>query len=108
MPGNAARESQMTSSANGSVRDDNRCIEAVRLTKTFESNHGTVRALDGISFRVGLGERMGILGPNGSGKSTLIKILSGILLPTSGEVRRGLKLSLPLALVGGFEGALTR
>ena len=84
-----------------------RCVEALHITKTFESDHGTVHALNGISFRVELGQRLGILGPNGSGKSTLIKILSGILTPTSGEVRRDLKLSWPLALGGGFEGQLT-
>jgi capsular polysaccharide transport system ATP-binding protein len=89
--------------------DPTRCVEAIRVTKVFEGNHGSLshRALDGVSFRVGAGERMGILGPNGSGKSTLIKILSGILLPTSGVVQRGLKLSWPLALGGGFEGQLT-
>ncbi|WP_422002609.1 ABC transporter ATP-binding protein [Reyranella sp.] len=84
-----------------------RCVDVIQVTKTFEGEHGSVRALDGISFRVGQGERLGILGPNGSGKSTLIKILSGILVPTSGEVRRGLRLSWPLALGGGFEGQLT-
>ena len=84
-----------------------RCVEAIGVTKVFEGEWGVRRALDGVSFRVGAGERMGILGPNGSGKSTLIKILSGILLPTSGEVRRGLRLSWPLALGGAFEGQLT-
>lgn len=89
--------------------DPGRCIEVVNVSKVFEGEHGayTVRALDGVSFRVGAGERLGILGHNGSGKSTLIKILSGVLLPTSGSVRRGLKLSWPLALGGGFEGQLT-
>jgi len=87
--------------------DAARCVEAINLSKVFEGEHGSHRALDGVSFRVGAGERLGILGPNGSGKSTLIKILSGILLPTGGEVRRGLKLSWPLALGGGFEGQLT-
>ncbi len=82
-------------------------MEAIGITKTFHTAQGPVRALDGISFRVAAGERLGILGPNGAGKSTLIKILSGILTPTSGEVRRGLKLSWPLALGGGFEGQLT-
>jgi capsular polysaccharide transport system ATP-binding protein len=87
--------------------DAARCVEAIRVTKVYHSEHGSHRALNGVSFRVGAGERMGILGPNGSGKSTLIKVLSGMLLPTSGEVRRGLKLSWPLALGGGFEGQLT-
>jgi len=92
-----------TSTGNGQTR----CLEAVNVTKVFHGDHGTSKALDGISFRVGAGERMGILGANGSGKSTLIKILSGLIMPTSGEVRRGLKLSWPLAFGGGFEGQLT-
>jgi len=87
--------------------DPSRCVEAIQVTKVFHGDHGSRRALDNVSFRVGPGERLGILGPNGSGKSTLIRILSGILRPTYGEVRRGLRLSWPLALGGGFEGQLT-
>ena len=90
--------------ASDSVR---RCVDVINVSKVFEGGHGTHVALRGISFRVHAGERMGIMGANGSGKSTLIKILSGILMPTAGEVRRGLKLSWPLALGGGFEGQLT-
>jgi ABC-2 type transport system ATP-binding protein len=44
------------------------------------------RAVDGVSFDVEEGERVGYLGPNGAGKSTTIKVLTGILVPTSGEV----------------------
>ena len=84
-----------------------RCVDVINVSKVFEGGHGTHVALRGISFRVHAGERMGIMGANGSGKSTLIKILSGILMPTAGEVRRGLKLSWPLALGGGFVGQLT-
>ena len=63
--------------------------------------------LDGISFKVGMGERIAILGRNGAGKSTLIQILSGLQRPTAGRVERGLRMSWPLAFAGGFEGDLT-
>ena len=47
----------------------------------------TVRAVDGITFDVHPGEMVGYIGPNGAGKSTTIKMLTGILVPTSGSVR---------------------
>ncbi len=43
-------------------------------------------AVDGVTFAIEKGERVGYVGPNGAGKSTTIKMLTGILLPTSGEV----------------------
>ncbi len=46
----------------------------------------TVRAVDGVSFRINKGEIVGYLGPNGAGKSTTVKMLTGILHPTSGEI----------------------
>ncbi len=49
----------------------------------------TIHAVDGVSFHVGRGELVGYLGPNGAGKSTTIKMLTGILVPTSGEVSVG-------------------
>jgi ABC-2 type transport system ATP-binding protein len=45
-----------------------------------------VRAVDGISFAIQPGEMVGFVGPNGAGKSTTIKMLTGILLPTAGEI----------------------
>ncbi|HSQ65651.1 MAG TPA: ATP-binding cassette domain-containing protein [Polyangiaceae bacterium] len=47
----------------------------------------TVRAVDGIDFEIAPHERVGFLGPNGAGKTTTLKVLSGLLHPTGGEVR---------------------
>jgi ABC-2 type transport system ATP-binding protein len=53
----------------------------------FRRSYDTVEAVDGISFEVAAGERVGFLGPNGAGKTTTLKVLSGLLHPTSGDVR---------------------
>ena len=52
----------------------------------FTRQQETVRAVDGVTFEVPEGEIVGYLGPNGAGKSTTIKMLTGILVPTSGTV----------------------
>jgi ABC-2 type transport system ATP-binding protein len=56
------------------------------LRSVFHRRYETVRAVDGIDFSVGEGERVGFLGPNGAGKTTTLKMLSGLLHPTEGEV----------------------
>ncbi|MBI4385747.1 MAG: ABC transporter ATP-binding protein [Elusimicrobia bacterium] len=58
-------------------------IEIIRLTKHF----GDLRAVDELDLRIERGEIFGLLGPNGAGKTTTIKILTGLLRPTSGRVR---------------------
>ena len=55
-------------------------IEARELTRVF----GDFRAADAVSFRVPQGEIFGLLGANGAGKTTVIKMLTGILKPSSG------------------------
>ncbi len=62
-------------------------IEAINLTKKFDS----FTAVDNISFNINEGEIFGFLGANGAGKSTTIRMLCGILEPTSGD-----------AFVGGY------
>lgn len=86
---------------------DERRIEVVNIVKEYPTEIGLRRVLDEISFSVAHGERMAVLGRNGAGKSTLIQILSGLQRPTSGTIRRGLTMSWPLALGGGFQGDLT-
>ena len=87
---------------------EDRAITAFDVVKDFPSEHGPVRVLDGVSFRVGPGQRLAVLGRNGAGKSTLIKVLAGLEGLTDGHIHRGLKMSWPLALgAGGFEGEMT-
>jgi len=57
------------------------------LRSLFRRPRIQVRAVDGISFAIADGERVGFLGPNGAGKTTTLKVLSGLLHPTSGSVR---------------------
>ena len=71
-------------------------IELHDVVKTFtvreragkvRRRRAEVRAVDGVSFSIEAGSMVGYLGPNGAGKSTTIKMLIGILVPTSGDVR---------------------
>ena len=57
------------------------------LRNLFTRQYRLVRAVDGISFDINPGELVGYLGPNGAGKSTTIKMLTGLLVPTSGMLR---------------------
>jgi capsular polysaccharide transport system ATP-binding protein len=82
-------------------------IEAIGITKVFHTEIGPRTVLDDINFVVEPGDKFAILGRNGAGKSTLIRILSGIIKPTSGEIIRKMRMSWPLALGGQFEGMLT-
>lgn len=58
-------------------------IESVDLVKVF----GSIRALDKLTFSVNEGRIYGLIGPNGAGKTTTLRIVSTLILPTSGSVR---------------------
>ena len=58
-----------------------------KIHRFFKREKETIRAVDGISLDVGIGEIYGILGANGSGKSTLIRLISTLLLPDAGSIQ---------------------
>ncbi len=62
-------------------------IETRALRRVYKAKPSPVTALDGVDLEVAAGELFGLLGPNGAGKTTLIKILTTLLLPTSGMAR---------------------
>ncbi|MQT15275.1 ATP-binding cassette domain-containing protein [Rhizobiales bacterium Sp-1] len=82
-------------------------LRVVDIVKRYHTPIGERTILDGISFDIGVGEKIGVLGRNGSGKSTLMKILGGVEIPSAGSVERGLFMSWPLAFSGGIESNMT-
>ena len=72
------------------------------MSLRHRSYHKDFYALRGLSFFVEKGQTVGIIGTNGSGKSTILKIITGVLTPTSGEVSVKGKISALLELGAGF------
>jgi ABC-2 type transport system ATP-binding protein len=63
-------------------------VEAIDLTRTFHPRKGNaVTALDNLNLVIPAGEVHGLLGPNGAGKTTLVKLLTTVLIPSSGHAR---------------------
>ncbi len=77
------------------------------LHPTKKYNTEDFYALDGVSFQVRQGEKIGIIGKNGAGKSTLLKILSRITEPSDGRIEMLGKVSAMLEVGTGFNGELT-
>jgi ABC-2 type transport system ATP-binding protein len=68
------------------ARDVSRTFVVRRRTGRLTRTADTVAAVQGLSFGIEAGEMVGYIGPNGAGKSTTIKMLTGILVPTGGEL----------------------
>jgi len=56
------------------------------IKSLFKRKYETVKAVDNVSFSIDAGELVGFIGPNGAGKTTTLKVLSGLLYPTAGQV----------------------
>lgn len=82
-------------------------LEFINVSKSFWTGERRKVILDNASFRVDLGNSLGILAPNGTGKTTLINMMAGLEKPDEGEVRRGCRVSFPLGFMGGVSSKLS-
>lgn len=82
-------------------------LEFSEVSKSFWTGTQRKVILDRASFRVQLGNSLGILAPNGTGKTTLINMMSGIEKPDEGTIRRTCRVSFPLGYMGGVNPKLS-
>ncbi len=76
-------------------------LEFENVSKSFWTGTRRKVILERASFRVELGNSLGILAPNGTGKTTIINMMAGLEKPDEGVVRRNCRVSFPLGFMGG-------
>lgn len=76
-------------------------LEFDSVSKSFWTGKRRKVILDRASFRVDLGNSLGILAPNGTGKTTIINMMAGLEKPDEGEIRKSCRVSFPLGFMGG-------
>jgi capsular polysaccharide transport system ATP-binding protein len=76
-------------------------LEFENVSKSYWTGTQRKVILDRASFRVELGNSLGILAPNGTGKTTLINMMAGLEKPDEGTIYRGCRISFPLGFMGG-------
>jgi capsular polysaccharide transport system ATP-binding protein len=82
-------------------------LSVEHVSKAYSTRQGRRTVLRDVNFHLKPGQNLGILGRNGAGKSTLIRMISGAEPPSTGEIRRGMSVSWPLAFAGCFQMHLT-
>jgi homopolymeric O-antigen transport system ATP-binding protein len=97
----------------GEKFDSLRDLIPATIKSLFSTNHHEELknrefwALKNVSFKIKRGEAVGIIGHNGSGKSTTLKLLSGILSPTKGDIKVNGRISALIEVAAGFHQDLT-
>lgn len=79
-------------------------LEFDNVSKSFWTGTQRKVILERASFRVELGNSLGILAPNGTGKTTLVNMMCGLEKPDEGTIRRDCRISFPLGFMGGMVG----
>lgn len=82
-------------------------LEFANVSKSFWTGTQRKVILDRVSFRVELGNSLGILAPNGTGKTTLINMMAGLEKPDEGTITRSCRISFPLGFMGGVVSNLS-
>ncbi|GAB2649678.1 ABC transporter ATP-binding protein [Vibrio panuliri] len=82
-------------------------IELINVSKIYQTASGKKQVLKPCNLKFPKGRNIGLLGVNGAGKSTLLRMIAGSEAPTSGLIKRNIKMSWPLGFAGGFNGSMT-
>jgi capsular polysaccharide transport system ATP-binding protein len=88
--------------AHGSVRALGQMLEFDTVSKSFWTGKSRKVILHDASFRIELGQSLGILAPNGAGKTTIINMMAGLEKPDEGRITRSCRVSFPLGFMGGI------
>lgn len=78
-----------------------------KITKVFNTEGVRKTILEDVSFSVPLGKSVALIGRNGAGKSSLMRIISGLINPTSGSIKTDKSVSWPVGFAGSFHGDMT-
>jgi capsular polysaccharide transport system ATP-binding protein len=82
-------------------------LEFINVSKSFWTGTQRKVILDGASFRLELGNSIGILAKNGTGKTTIINMMAGLEKPDEGTINKTCKISFPLGFMGGVVSKLS-
>ncbi len=82
-------------------------IDLINVSKVYKTPKGKKHVLKPSNLSFPAGRNIGLLGVNGAGKSTLLRMIAGSEAPTTGIIKRHVKMSWPLGFSGGFNGSLT-
>ena len=77
-------------------------LEFAGVSKSFWTGKSRKVILHDASFRIDLGQSLGILAPNGTGKTTIINMMAGLEKPDTGRITRNCRVSFPLGFMGGI------